>query len=483
MLKPIARRALTMLVLTALFSLPVVAEDGGTPAPSGPVPTPEVTPDDGAQREPGEAKAEKANADPIPVDDIRVLVEVLHKIKNDYVESIDDKTLIENAMRGMLSGLDPHSAYLDADDYSDLQEGTSGEFGGLGIEVGMEEGSVKVISPIDDTPAQQAGVQAGDNIVKLDDTPVKGMSINDAVKKMRGKPGSDITLTIVREGEPKPLVFKLTRALIKVASVRSRMLEPGFGYIRVSQFQAATGDDVIKQISELKAKSNDKLNGLILDLRNNPGGILGAAVSIADAFLESGKIVYTDGRVADSKLEFSAKPPDMLNGAPLVVLINEGSASASEIVAGALQDRGRALIMGRRSFGKGSVQTILPMNNRSALKLTTARYFTPNGRSIQAEGIKPDIVIDKVKVSAIKSGAVESVKEADLSRHLANPVSDKDKGREKSEDSKTMDAAREADKEEAEQGPLAERDYELYEAFNMLKGMVMLNSKRSLSAP
>ena len=482
MLKPIARRALTTLVLTALFSLPVLAEDGGTAPPSSPA-TPEVTPDDGAERELGEAKAEKSPADPIPVDDIRVLVEVLHKIKNDYVESIDDKTLIENAMRGMLSGLDPHSAYLDADDYSDLQEGTSGEFGGLGIEVGMEEGSVKVISPIDDTPAQQAGVQAGDNIVKLDDTPVKGMSINDAVKKMRGKPGSDITLTIVREGEQKPLVFKLTRALIKVASVRSRILEPGFGYIRVSQFQAATGDDVIKQISELKAKSNDKLNGLILDLRNNPGGILGAAVSIADAFLESGKIVYTDGRVADSKLEFSAKPPDMLNGAPLVVLINEGSASASEIVAGALQDRGRALIMGRRSFGKGSVQTILPMNNRSALKLTTARYFTPNGRSIQAEGIKPDIVIDKVKVSAIKSGAVESVKEADLSRHLANPVSDKDKGADKSKDSKTMDAAKAADKEEAEQGPLAERDYELYEAFNMLKGMVMLNSKRSLSAP
>ena len=482
MLKPIARRALTTLVLTALFSLPVLAEDGGTAPPSSPA-TPEVTPDDGAERELGEAKAEKSPADPIPVDDIRVLVEVLHKIKNDYVESIDDKTLIENAMRGMLSGLDPHSAYLDADDYSDLQEGTSGEFGGLGIEVGMEEGSVKVISPIDDTPAQQAGVQAGDNIVKLDDTPVKGMSINDAVKKMRGKPGSDITLTIVREGEQKPLVFKLTRALIKVASVRSRILEPGFGYIRVSQFQAATGDDVIKQISELKAKSNDKLNGLILDLRNNPGGILGAAVSIADAFLESGKIVYTDGRVADSKLEFSAKPPDMLNGAPLVVLINEGSASASEIVAGALQDRGRALIMGRRSVGKGSVQTILPMNNRSALKLTTARYFTPNGRSIQAEGIKPDIVIDKVKVSAIKSGAVESVKEADLNRHLANPVSDKDKGADKSKDSKTMDAAKAADKEEAEQGPLAERDYELYEAFNMLKGMVMLNSKRSLSAP
>ncbi len=471
MLKPIVRRALPSLVLTALVSLCAYAEDGGAGA--------------GAEPEQGsESSAVKpaaAPVEPIPVDDIRVLVEVLHKIKSDYVEAIDDKTLIENAMRGMLSGLDPHSAYLDADDYTDLQEGTSGEFGGLGIEVGMEEGFVKVISPIDDTPAQQAGVQAGDTIIKLDDTLVKGMSINDAVKKMRGKPGSDITLTIMREGEQKPLTFKLTRALIKVASVRSRLLEPGFGYIRVSQFQAATGDDVIKQLGELKAKSGDKLNGLILDLRNNPGGILGAAVSISDTFLESGKIVYTDGRVADSKLEFSAKPPDMLNGAPLIVLINEGSASASEIVAGALQDRGRALIMGRRSFGKGSVQTILPMNNRSALKLTTARYFTPNGRSIQAEGIKPDIVIDKVKVSSIKSSGVETVKEADLSRHLANPITDKDKS----------DAAKQPNdgknkaegKDDADNSPLAERDYELYEAFNMLKGMVMLNSKRGAAAP
>ena len=488
MLKLNARRALPTLVLTALLSLSAFGEEGGADpveTPATPAATPSSTPADGKDIDSDEAKAATPSAEPIPVDDIRVLVEVLHKIKNDYVEAIDDKTLIENAMRGMLSGLDPHSAYLDADDYTDLQEGTSGEFGGLGIEVGMEEGFVKVISPIDDTPAQQAGVQAGDTIIKLDDTPLKGMSINDAVKKMRGKPGSDIALTIVREGEQKPLIFKLTRALIKVASMRNRMLEPGFGYIRVSQFQAATGDDVIKQLGELKAKSGDELKGLILDLRNNPGGILGSAVSIADTFLESGKIVYTDGRVPDSKLEFSAKAPDMLNGAPLVVLINEGSASASEIVAGALQDRSRALIMGRRSFGKGSVQTILPMNNRSALKLTTARYFTPNGRSIQAEGIKPDIVIDKVKVSSIKTSSVEMVKEADLNRHLVNPVTDKDKATapDQSKDSKTMEAAREADQDDAEKGPLAERDYELYEAFNMLKGMVMLNNRRNIAAP
>jgi carboxyl-terminal processing protease len=480
MLKSIARRAFLPLAFTAFVSLGAVADDGGKSSPAAPEATPGVAPGQNGDSNPGKATA--TAVEPIPVDDIRVLVEVLHKIKSDYVEAIDDKTLIENAMRGMLSGLDPHSAYLDADDYTDLQEGTSGEFGGLGIEVGMEEGFVKVISPIDDTPAQQAGVQAGDTIIKLDDTLVKGMSINDAVKKMRGKPGSDITLTILREGEQKPLTFKLTRALIKVASVRSRLLEPGYGYIRVSQFQAATGEDVIKQLGELKARSGDKLNGLILDLRNNPGGILGAAVSISDAFLESGKIVYTDGRVADSKLEFSAKPPDMLNGAPLVVLINEGSASASEIVAGALQDRGRALIMGRRSFGKGSVQTILPMNNRSALKLTTARYFTPNGRSIQAEGIKPDIVIDKVKVSSIKSAGADTIKEADLSRHLANPVTDKGKiaPAEPANGGKQSNGDKDDD---ADKGPLAERDYELYEAFNMLKGMVMLNSKRNVAAP
>jgi carboxyl-terminal processing protease len=488
-----AHRVLSTLMLTALFTLPAWAQDSTQPPtqPEAPATSPAgsppsaVTPADDAEvaadDQVDQATTKPAPAEAIPVDDIRVLVEVLHKIKSDYVEAIDDKTLFENAMRGMLSGLDPHSSYLDADDFTDLQEGTSGEFGGLGIEVGMEEGFMKVISPIDDTPAQQAGVQAGDTIVKLDDVLVKGMAINDAVKIMRGKPGTDITLTIVREGEPKPLLFKLTRALIKVASVRSRMLEPGFGYVRVSQFQAATGDDVLKQVGELKQKAGDKLNGLVLDLRNNPGGILGAAVSIADTFLESGRIVYTDGRVADSKLEFSAKPPDALNGAPLIVLINEGSASASEIVAGALQDSGRALIMGRRSFGKGSVQTILPLNNRSALKLTTARYFTPNGRSIQAEGIKPDIVIDKVKVSTIKTASSEIIKEADLSRHLANPTPDKDKTT--SPAAPAPPAAKDEDNASTEQAPLAERDYELYEALNMLKGMTMLNGKRSVAAP
>jgi len=407
-------------------------------------------------------------AEPLPVDDIRVLVEVFHKIKKDYVESVDDKSLIENAMRGMLAGLDPHSAYLDEDDYLDLQEGTSGEFGGLGIEVGVEDGFVKVISPIDDTPAQQAGIQAGDVIIRLDDVPMKGISLNEAVKKMRGKPGTAIDLTVVREGEEKPLTFTIVRALIKVQSVRSRMLEPGFGYIRLSQFQAPTGDEMLKHLKALKAEAKDALRGLILDLRNNPGGVLGGAVSVADAFLDNGRIVYTEGRIADAQLDFSAKPPDLLGGAPLIVLVNEGSASASEIVAGALQDRGRAVIMGRQTFGKGSVQTILPMNNRAALKLTTARYFTPAGRSIQAEGIKPDIVIEKLRLAEAAGADGDVVKEADLERHLDNPAEAKA-------------AAAKGAQDKGEEKPLAERDYELYEALNLLKGMALLKDRTPAS--
>ncbi|MCB1746998.1 MAG: S41 family peptidase [Gammaproteobacteria bacterium] len=451
---------------------PVHAEEATPPAatPAGDVSgdeslpaSDEATIDDSADAAPGDTR------EPVPIDDIRVLVEVFHKIKKDYVEAIDDKTLIENAMRGMLAGLDPHSSYLDPEEYLDLQEGTSGEFGGLGIEVGMEDGFVKVIAPIDGTPAQEAGIQSGDVIVRLDDTPVKGMNLNDAVKKMRGKPGTDIRLTVVREGEEKPLVFTITRALVKVRSVRSRMLEPGYGYIRISQFQGPTGDDLRRHLRDLKNEAGDDgLRGLVLDLRNNPGGILGAAVSVADAFLESGLVVYTEGRIKDSQLEFTAKPPDLLRGAPLIVLVNEGSASASEIVAGALQDQKRALIMGRQTFGKGSVQTILPMNNRAALKLTTARYFTPAGRSIQAEGIVPDIVVDKLKLAARASGNSEVVKEANLERHLVNP-----------EDAVEVDVEDDADAAEGDddEQPLAERDYELYEALNMLKGMTLLQAR------
>ncbi|MEE9551738.1 MAG: S41 family peptidase, partial [Gammaproteobacteria bacterium] len=344
---------------------------------------------------------ENTEVEGLPIDELRTFTEVFAKIKNDYVEPVDDRELIEDAIRGMLGGLDPHSSYLDKESYKELQEGTTGEFGGLGIEVGMEDGFVKVISPIDDTPAQRAGIKAGDLIIRLDDTPVKGMSLNDAITRMRGKPGTDITLTIIRDGEDTPLKITITRDVIKVKSVRSRTLEPGFGYLRVSHFQSHTAEDLKKELHKLKKENNNEIKGIILDLRNNPGGVLSAAVGVSDLFLKKGLIVYTEGRVKDSQLKFNAKPVDDIENTPIVVLVNAGSASASEIVAGALQDHHRAIIMGEKTFGKGSVQTILPMTNESAVKLTTARYFTPSGRSIQAAGIIPDIIIDRVKLAQV----------------------------------------------------------------------------------
>ena len=412
-------------------------------------------------------EAESPEAEALPLNELRTFTEIFAKIKSDYVEKVDDKELLENAIRGMLEGLDPHSAYLDEDSYKDLQEGTSGEFGGLGIEVGMENGFVKVISPIDDTPAQKAGIKAGDLIIKLDDRSVKGMSLNDAVDIMRGKPGDPITLTIIRESEEKPLVITVVRDIIKTKSVRFETLEPGFGYLRISSFQSHTVESLRQAIYQLKEDNSGKLKGIVLDLRNNPGGILTAAVGVSDMFLNKGMIVYTEGRKKDSKLKFNAKPNAKLPDVPLIVLVNAGSASASEIVAGALQDHGRGIIMGEKTFGKGSVQTILPMNNNAALKLTTARYYTPNGRSIQASGITPDIVIDKVKISKIEEAFGTSVKEADLIGHLDNgqeeaPVTDGDNEELKKDIS------------EEEMVPLSSRDYELYEALNVLKGLAII---------
>ncbi len=415
--------------------------------------------------------AERAPGDSIPLEELRAFTEIFAKIKNDYVEQIDDKTLLEHAIRGMLSGLDPHSAYLAADDYKDLQAGTSGEFGGLGIEVGMEDGFVKVISPIDDTPAQRAGVEAGDLVIRLDDTPVKGMTLGEAVKIMRGKPGTDITLTIAREGEDKPLKITITRDIIRVTSVKSRVLDEGYGYVRITQFQARTGDSVREAVTKLKAESDTPLKGLVLDLRNNPGGVLSAAVSVSDAFLEKGIIVYTEGRLDDAKLKFNAKPTDVLDGAPMVVLVNGGSASASEIVAGALQDHKRAVVMGDKTFGKGSVQTILPMDNGSALKLTTARYFTPSGRSIQATGIEPDIVLEPLKLDKIEGRRGDRIKEANLARHLRG------EGQEDDKKGTNSDSTGKSDGEE--ELPLAQRDYALYEALNLLKGLAILTSNQS----
>jgi len=396
----------------------------------------------------------------LPLEDLRTFTEIFAKIKNDYVESIDDKTLLENAIRGMLTGLDPHSAYLVPEDYKELQAGTSGEFGGLGIEVGMEEGFVKVIAPIDDTPAERAGVQAGDLIIRLDDTPVKGMSLTEAVRVMRGKPGTDITLTIIREGEQQPLKITITRDIIKVASVKHRLLEPGYGYVRVTQFQSRTGENLRDALNALKEENGGSLQGLVLDLRNNPGGVLSAAVSVSDAFLKKGLIVYTEGRLEEAKLKFNAKPTDLVEGAPMVVLVNGGSASASEIVAGALQDHKRAIVMGQKTFGKGSVQTILPMENGSALKLTTARYYTPSGRSIQATGIAPDIELASVKLARAEDGD-NAVTEADLARHLEN-------GSAQDED------AKDAEGSGGSSPSLAEEDYALYEALNLLKGLNIL---------
>ena len=403
-----------------------------------------------------EKPAEKTEQ--LPLKELRIFANIFGRVKQEYVEPISDRELLDHAIRGMLEGLDPHSAYLDEEHYKEIQEGTSGEFGGLGIEVGMEDGFIKVISPIDDTPAQKAGIQAGDLIVRLDDKPVKGMSLTEAVKIMRGKPGTRIKLTIRRSGEPKPLVFEITRAIIKQASVKSRELAPGFGYVRLAQFQAPTPTDMLRAIRKLEKQAGGHLKGLVLDLRNNPGGVLQAAVAVSDAFLNDGLIVYTQGRKKSSRMEFKAQPGDELEGAPLVVLVNEGSASASEIVAGALQDHKRAVIMGRTTFGKGSVQSIIPISGKIAIKLTTARYYTPNGRSIQAEGIEPDIVLSKVKLKELEKSALQ-LREADLADHLANPNGN----------SKRNEKKGKSGKEEK----LLEEDYELNEALNLLKGIAI----------
>ena len=369
---------------------------------------------------------------PLPIEELRAFTEVFGRVKSDYVEQVDDKKLITEAINGMLTGLDPHSAYLDQEAFRELQVGTQGEFGGLGIEVGMEDGFVKVVTPIDDTPASRAGVKPGDLIVKLDETSVKGMTLNDAVKRMRGRPNTQITLTIVRKGEQKPIIVTLTRAVIKIQSVKSKLLEPGYAYFRVSQFQEHTGETLAKAIETLFKQNQGPMRGIVLDLRNDPGGLLNGAVAVSSAFLPAGAlVVYTDGRTEDARMRLQANPENYLRGrmkedyikklpaesktVPMVVLVNAGSASASEIVAGALQDHKRAVIMGQQTFGKGSVQTILPLGNNTAIKLTTARYYTPNGRSIQARGIVPDIALDD---GAGEKSAGLKLREADLTKHL-----------------------------------------------------------------
>lgn len=404
----------------------------------------------------------QAEQGPLPLKELRTFTEVYDRIKKAYVEPVDDATLLNNAIDGMLNGLDPHSVYLRKDALDELQESTRGEFGGLGIEIEMQNGFVRVITPIDDTPALKAGVEAGDLIIKIDDQTVSGLSLQEAVDLMRGKPGTKVTLTVAREPQPQPVEITIVRDIIKVASVKSRSLEPGYGYIRLTQFQVKTGADTLKAIKKLQ-QENQPLKGLVLDLRNNPGGVLNGAVEVADAFLTKGLIVYTSGRLPNSELRFNATPEDPSQNVPLVVLINGGSASASEIVAGALQDHHRAVILGTESFGKGSVQTVLPLTDESALKLTTARYYTPSGRSIQAEGITPDLFVETTRVTTNSDPALR-IKEADLKGHLSN-------GNEQAREEISHDEI-----------ALAERDFQLYEALNLLKGLHIINKSSAITA-
>jgi carboxyl-terminal processing protease len=396
--------------------------------------------------------------DPVDLEDIRNFSRVFEVVRQAYVEKVDNKTLMKAAISGMLSGLDPHSEYLDKDGLAELTEDTTGAYSGLGIEVIEQDGQLRIVSPIDDTPAARAGIKPGDTIVKIDGKPITEENIDAMFKDLRGEPGSKVTLTIVHDKSDKLIDLPLVREKISVTSVRTREIEPGYAYIRISQFQEDTAPDLEKKVGELIAKHGTQ-KGAILDLRSNPGGLLTSAVAVSDDLLDAGTIVTTRGRLADANLSFSAHPGDVLNGAPLVVLVDNGTASAAEIVSGALKDNHRALIIGKRTFGKGVVQTVLPLDAEHAVKITTARYYTPSGTSIQAEGIKPDIALADLTVNKADSGPQLITSEADLSHHLAN------------EDGST---ARNIDNDgSAENAKLATQDYALSQALNVLKGLAL----------
>ena len=438
------------------------------------------------------AVAQREARPPLPLEELRQFSDVFGAIKANYVESVEDKKLITEAISGMLSGLDPHSQYLDADAFKELQVGTQGEFGGLGIEVGTEDGFIKVVSPIEDTPASKAGIKSGDLIVKIDEKPTKGLPLNEAVKLMRGKPKTPVTLTLARKGETRPIVVQLIRDVIKVQSVKSKVLEPGYGYVRLTQFQEHTVENMVRAIDTMY-KQQGPLKGLVLDLRNDPGGLLHGAIGVSAAFLPPRTLITsTDGRTDDAKRKYLASPDDYLRGSrddivaklpaavksvPMVVLVNGGSASASEIVAGALQDHKRAVVLGTQTFGKGSVQSILPLTNSTAIKLTTARYYTPNGRSIQAKGIAPDFLVEETPEGDVSQFRL---READLTRHLSN-----DKESEaKPIVPKPTDPATDAklkDRKPVEFG--SADDYQLAQAMNHLKGKPVVIAKPKDDTP
>ncbi|MBI5279039.1 MAG: S41 family peptidase [Burkholderiales bacterium] len=433
---------------------------------------------------------------PLPLEELQQLAAVFSMVKTDYVEPIDEKKLITDAIAGMVASLDPHSQYFDKKSFKEFREGTSGKFVGVGIEISQEDGLVKVVSPIEGSPAYRAGLKPGDLITKIDDTAVKGLSLSEAVKRMRGEPNTKVMLTIYRKDENRSFPVTITREEIKTQSVKGKMIEPGYGWIRLSQFQERTVDDFVRKVDELY-KAEPNLRGLVLDLRNDPGGLLDAAVAVSAAFLPDGvPVVSTNGQLAESKFVYRAAPefyqrragsdplrrlPAQLKHVPLVVLVNEGSASASEIVAGALQDHKRATIIGSQTFGKGSVQTVRPLGPDTGLKLTTARYYTPTGKSIQAKGIVPDVLVDETEEGNVF--AVLRTREADLDKHLGSGQGpeNKDATREKAREEARKKAEEEAKKGPSDRSRLPEfgsdKDFQLVQALNQLKGRPVLVSK------
>ncbi|OOG49749.1 peptidase S41 [Rhodanobacter sp. C06] len=442
--------SLCALLLAAPF---VHAQNAPAPAASVPEPPTELAPTHVRANAPA-----KAADNQVDLEDIRRFSRVYDIVRQAYVEPVSNHALMKDAITGMLAGLDPHSEYLDKEGLAQLDEDTTGQYSGLGIEVLQQDGGLLIVTPIDDTPASRAGIKPGDSIVKIDGVLVDPQNVDDMFKKLRGKPGSKVTLTILHKGSDNPVDMHMVRENIAITSVKVRQLEPGYDYIRITQFQSDTAADLERKLAALVAKDGAP-KGAVLDLRNNPGGLLTAAVSVSDDFLNSGTIVTTRGRLADANMSFSAHPGDLLDGAPLVVLVNHGTASAAEIVSGALKDNHRALLIGQRTFGKGVVQTVLPLDAEHAVKITTARYYTPNGTSIQAEGIRPDIPLADLSVRKADVAPELISSEADLPNHLANENA-------KAGGNINADGS-------AAEGTLATSDYALAQALNVLKGMAL----------